>query len=772
MQEPTNIDWDKTIQFLTKFATSSEGREKLKTTCSLKNPEEAQKSFLIIAEAQKLLETGIHPQEKRPTMESLDLFHSWSLRLKKKAVLKIIELKDIRSFLLEVNTLNKIFESFRGPWSESIKSRIMSAKEPLSAIDQLMTPQGDIRSDASENLYKLTREKKQLVVKVQKILDELVKGHHYDPVLQEKYVTNREGRWVIPIKSGMRHELEGIIHDTSSSRQTVFMEPKTIIPLNNRIKEVEIEIQKEIEKLLKEISDYLFCHLQDFYETRETMLLVDCFFSKAQFANLIMAHPVKFSQDSLKIRDIRHPLMVIHGEKVISNNIHLNKNERVLILSGPNAGGKTVLLKAFGLACHMARCGLPISAGPHSILPFFEKIFVALGDNQSVDQNLSTFAGHLHILNKACKARGLESLILIDEICGSTDPDEGAALARSFIEHYAGQNVFGLITSHLGPLKMGWEKNSGIINGSMNYDTQSGSVTYQFIRGLPGQSFAFAMAKKTGIPENIYKRAKNHLSPSGQKRLQFVEEMEQMKEDVVKLKTELEEQIVKTKKEQSEYRKKTDQFEFEKKERMNREISQWMEKAEKELREKEIKNIFEAHQQREEININFPELVKSNPTTQKKTPETLEKFIQKFPPGSPVFISNLNRDGIVQGEANSKGELPVLSGFMRLFIHWKLLALPKKTSNFSKKNNSQQPDLVNYKDHIDLRGLKPSEAIENLEMALDKAQLNSLDRLRIIHGRGILKKTVLNHLSRSIYVTRWQTLTPEEGITLAYLGGE
>ncbi len=368
MREPINIDWDKALQSLMKFATSSEARQKLQATRPLRNPEEAQKSFLIITEAQSLLKTG-----ERPPMESLDFFHSWALRLKKNAILKTIELKDIRFFLLEVDCLNKVLVPFQDSWSESIKSKIMEAGEPLSAIDQLMTPQGDIRSDASENLYKLTREKKQLVTKIQKILDELVKGHHYDPVLQEKYVTNREGRWVIPIKSGMRHELDGIIHDTSSSKQTVFMEPKIIIPLNNRIKEAEIDIQKEIEKLLKEISDYLFRHLQNFYETKEIMLTVDCFLSKAQFASLIEAHPVEFSRNSIKIKDMKHPLMVIHGEKVIPNSLYFNKKERVLILSGPNAGGKTVLLKSFGLACHMARCGLPVSTSPHPVLPFFEK---------------------------------------------------------------------------------------------------------------------------------------------------------------------------------------------------------------------------------------------------------------------------------------------------------------------------------------------------------------------------------------------------------------
>ena len=203
---------------------------------------------------------------------------------------------------------------------------------------------------------------------------------------------------------------------------------------------------------------------------------------------------------------------------------------------------------------------------------------------------------------------------------------------------------------------------------------------------------------------------------------------------------------------------------------MNREVSQWMEKVKKEFQEKEIKNIFEAHQKREEINRKFPELVKSN--SRGKEPETLKSFIQKFPPGSPVFISSLNRDGIVQGEPNPKGEIPVLSGFMRLFIHWNLLESPQKRSNPPKKKHKAQLNPTNQKDQIDLRGLKPPEAIEKLEVSLDKAQLNNLDRLKIIHGRGVLKKTVFNHLSRSVYVSRWQSFPPEEGVTLAYLGGK
>ena len=221
MQELASIDWTKTLEHLIEFATSGAGRENLKKTVPFQNQEEALKSFATIAEAQNILNTG-----QRPYMESLDLFHSWFMRLEKNAVLKTIELKDLRLFLLEVDNLSQVIRPLKSPWIKSLKPNLMSAKEPLSSIEHLMTPSGDIRTDASETLFKLNQEKKTLASKVQNTLDELVKGHDHEPHLQDKYVTNREGRWVIPVKSGMRHELEGIIHATSSSKQTVFMEQR------------------------------------------------------------------------------------------------------------------------------------------------------------------------------------------------------------------------------------------------------------------------------------------------------------------------------------------------------------------------------------------------------------------------------------------------------------------------------------------------------------------------------------------------------------------
>ncbi|MBY0385927.1 endonuclease MutS2, partial [bacterium] len=265
-----NLDWQKIIKHLASYATSAAAHDLLLQTSPLDTQEQALDNFRIIANAQSLLSHG-----ERPFMESLDLFHSWSHRLEKQAQLKPLELKDVRLFLIEGDTLRRILKNSPSKWGESILRQMMDLKPPLSAIDHLITPQAEIRVDASETLYNLYNEKKNQIQKIQSSLNSIVKSNANDNMLQDKFVTNREGRWVIPVKSGMRHELSGIIHATSTSKQTVFMEPQEVVPLNNHLKRIEAEIEEEIEKLLNEISKYLFSLLDDILKTKDIMLECD-----------------------------------------------------------------------------------------------------------------------------------------------------------------------------------------------------------------------------------------------------------------------------------------------------------------------------------------------------------------------------------------------------------------------------------------------------------------------------------------------------------------
>ncbi|MCB0363326.1 MAG: endonuclease MutS2, partial [Bdellovibrionales bacterium] len=372
MSELEKIDWPQILDRLEKLATSEMGRSQLRKTEALDKPSSALDSLQIISEFQAVIELG-----QRPFMESLDLYSTWFTRLEKRANLKTLELKDIRHFCIEALALHEILGNLSSPWIVHYQKQILPAEEPLSAIDNLMTPDGQIRNDASKELFRLYKEKESLGRDIQLLLDQLVTQHELEGILQDRYVTTREGRWVLPIKSGMQSRFAGIIHASSQSKQTVFMEPKEVVLQNNRLRELEVAIEEEIERLLKDLTEYLSSIADEIKQTKEVMKECDIRFAQAHLANQMQASSPLFTENEIELIEVRHPVFVLKHEQVVANNVKLNIRERILLLSGPNAGGKTVLLKAIGLAAQMARCGLPICAQPGSKLPFFSPLTVA-----------------------------------------------------------------------------------------------------------------------------------------------------------------------------------------------------------------------------------------------------------------------------------------------------------------------------------------------------------------------------------------------------------
>jgi DNA mismatch repair protein MutS2 len=367
LEELKNLDWQEVVSRLSQFATSESARHNLSLIAPLTSPAEAKEKFSQISETATVVRQGL-----RPHMQSLDLFNPWYQRLTRNAILKQLEIKDVRHFCLEALALSEALEDYNLDYLKNIKSRILPADEPLSAIDQVMTAGGDIRMDASEKLHQLNIEKTGLARQVQNTLDRLVKDFQIEHLLQERFVTTREGRWVLPIKSGMQHGFDGIVHAASQSKQTVFMEPQEVVPINNRLREIEIEIEEEIEKILTELSTYLSSLRFQFDETKNALYEFDQTLAKSQLMVLLNATPCEFSDEKIFLKGLRHPLLAISGKKIVTNDIDLNTDSRILLLSGPNAGGKTVLLKAVGLAGQMARCGLPICADENSQIPFFK----------------------------------------------------------------------------------------------------------------------------------------------------------------------------------------------------------------------------------------------------------------------------------------------------------------------------------------------------------------------------------------------------------------
>ena len=335
MFEIKNLDWLEILEKIKLFATSEAGRNQIFEIKPFADPGAALNSFYEIESASALILGGV-----RPHMESLDLFEIWHSRLQKKAVLKTLELKDIRHFCLESLALTESLHQQSSEWASSCAEQLMNADEPLSAIDQLMTPAGDIRMDASEKLYSLSKEKENLARQIHTHMDKLVRDHKMENMLQEKYVTTREGRWVIPVKGGMQHFVDGVIHGSSHTKQTVFMEPEAVIPMNNRMRQLEGEIELEIDRLLLEVSQYMNGLTKEFEQSKEVLLKCDLLLAKAQLSTLLEARPCRFDEDQIFLKDLTHPLLKMSGKKLVSNSLQLTPSKSILILSGPNAGGK------------------------------------------------------------------------------------------------------------------------------------------------------------------------------------------------------------------------------------------------------------------------------------------------------------------------------------------------------------------------------------------------------------------------------------------------
>ncbi len=783
-----NLDWSEIIERLKNFATAESARNELDLLAPLPSAALAEKSFYDVESATYVIQSGI-----RPHMESLDLYEPWISRLRKSAILKTLELKDIRHFCLETIALKEALSDQQTAWAVDISEMLFNANEPLSAIDHLMTASCDIRMDASETLYRLSKEKENLARQIQTQMDRLVADHKMDHMLQEKYVTTREGRWVIPVKGGMQHYVPGVIHASSHTKQTVFIEPEVVIPMNNRLRQIDVDIDEEIEQLLIEISNYLTTQKNNFEKAKIELLKCDVQIAKAQLTVLLGAEPCVFSVENndrfkheMHLKELFHPMLKMNGKKPISNTVHLTNEKSILMLSGPNAGGKTVLLKSIGLAAQMARCGLPICAEKNSVIPFYENISTCIGDSQSVDEDLSTFAAHLKTLDEAQKLSGANNLILIDEICGSTDPEEGSALARAFIETYSENKVFAVITSHLSPLKSGWSPEGTVINGSLEYDSKTGKPTYQFLHGIPGDSLALLTAKRVGVSATVLAKAHEHLSPLAKQKISSLEEIENLKKDLSDLQNRYRKDLKNLDEQKIALNTKIKDFEKQKEAELEKTIQRASKKVDDEIANTKAATALDKHRKLQEIKYNMPEIVKGSKVESNTQPtqiKTADEFSERFPPGSKVFVQTLNQDGIIQSKPNAKGEVLVLSQSIRLQLHYTELKPAQKSVNptsqlVNRSGSTHGGNMIAFMNEdrvLDLRGKTIEVALGELESALDRASTSKEDRLKLIHGHGTeaLKKAIRTYLSRSVYVKKWKAGTAEsggDGITWVELG--
>lgn len=391
---------------------------------------------------------------------------------------------------------------------------LVVAKRMEDDIERAIDPDGSVRDEASGALRKLRRELRGAQGELVQLLERAMAKLEPHQRVPDMSVTMRNGRYVIPVRREGRIAVGGIVHDESATRGTVFVEPPAAIEFGNRIRALEAEEREEVERILAELTEAIRPMREQMVASLEALVALDVLYARARFAEELGCAPADFvpAHEGFGLRDARHPLLLARGGAVVPFDLEMSASERTLLLSGPNTGGKTVLLKAVGLISALAQSGIPAPVGAESRIPIFDDCFADIGDEQSIQASLSTFSAHLRNLGEILAGATAESLVLIDELGSGTDPAEGAALGGAILDELTARGVFTIATTHLGALKLLATENAGVVNGSLQFDSVALAPTYRLIKGIPGRSYGLSIARRLHLPEEVLQRAESRLS--------------------------------------------------------------------------------------------------------------------------------------------------------------------------------------------------------------------------------------------------------------------
>lgn len=645
--------------------------------------------------------------------------------------------------------------------------------EPLSPlmneIRRCILAEDEVADDASTGLLKIRQSMKRASDRIHEQLNSIL-GSSQRNMLQDGIITMRNGRYCLPVKAEYRSSFHGMLHDQSATGSTLFIEPSSVVKLNNEIRELELKEQEEIEKILADLSNQTA--EQAFFIEQDFRLLskLDFIFAKASLSKEMRGTEPKFPKEGyIQIKKGRHPL--IPKEKVVPIDLHLGKDFSLLVVTGPNTGGKTVSLKTVGLFTLMGQAGLHIPAFDGSCLRIFNEVYADIGDEQSIEQNLSTFSSHMVNTVSILEQADQNSLVLFDELGAGTDPVEGAALATSILSNLHNRGSIVMATTHYSELKLYALQTPDVENACCEFDVTTLRPTYRLLIGVPGKSNAFAISGKLGLSEEIIEDARHRVTSDAQA---FEDVLNDLETTRVKLEQEhaavsqSHKEITELKRQLREKNEKLDSSKerilananaeaskilAEAKEYADetiRKYTKWA-KSDKHIREMEA----ERAKLREQINAKESSQLTKAPKRSNKKVNASDLMI-----GSDVRILSLNSTGTVSTLPNEKGELFVQAGLLRTKVKLsdiELLQQPKKEPEKNKKSGSgriRMDKASNIHQEINLIGMTVDEAMPLLGKYLDDAYLAHLSQVTVIHGRGTgaLRKAVHNHLKRTKYV--------------------
>lgn len=648
-------------------------------------------------------------------------------------------------------------------------SDLFSMLSPLPSLSEeirrCILSEEEIADDASPELKKIRRQIGLSADKIHSTLTQMINGS-CRTYLQEAVITMRDGRYCIPVKSEYKSQVPGMIHDQSSTGSTYFIEPASVVNLNNDIRTLMRQEQEEIEKILADLSAKCGLHTEEIRVNQETETELDFIFARGKLALKMDAiRPAYNRKHYLVLKQARHPL--IDRKKVVPTDINLGRDFDQLVITGPNTGGKTVSLKTVGLLCLMGQSGLHIPARSHSELCIFNDIFADIGDEQSIEQSLSTFSSHMVNIVEILKKADRHSLCLFDELGAGTDPSEGAALAVSILEHMHNLGIRTMATTHYSEIKIFALRTEGVENACCEFNVETLSPTYRLLIGVPGKSNAFAISSKLGLPGDIIEEAKKHLDSDTESFEDIIQNLQQSRIESEIERKEIAEYKEKIRTLQDQLHNKNVRIDEQKAgiiKRANDEAAKILEEA-KEIADKTIRDMQKAGitsgmadlekertALREKINSLAEKEEASKKASSKKQPSADPSKLTK---GVHVLITSLGMKGVVQTEPDAKGELFVMCGSMRMQVKTADLkidysAVPEEKTAGTFTGSIKMDKSMNVSAEINLLGMTTDEALAAVSKYLDDAYVAHISPVRIVHGKGTgaLRKAVHSYLRK------------------------
>jgi DNA mismatch repair protein MutS2 len=653
----------------------------------------------------------------------------------------------------------------------------------LKDLEGKIQPDGSVADHASVALGRLRRDIERQRKSIQGSLERFLKSHQEEGVLQEEFVTIRNERFVVPIIAGQRRRIDGVIHGASSSGHTLFVEPLETIDLNNELVRLTEEEAQEVHRILRELTARLRGYAESIRQTMATLGELEMIFAKARFAVDFDCAIPRFG-GRLRLRDARHPLLedVLRRQRkpVVPISLELDEGSKTLLISGPNTGGKTVSLKTIGLLTLMAQSGLPVPAA-EAEFPIFGQVLADIGDNQSIQESLSTFSAHISHIREMALDVTPDSLVLLDELGAATDPEEGGALGVAIVEHFRAAGAYTLASTHLLALKIYGANTGGVLNASMGFDEQTLEPTYVLHTGMPGKSAGLEIATRLGMPEDIMSRARAAMSDRERDLSRFLSELHQRLKDVQTLEADLRRQqaglVVREKEIAQEWEKR----ESSKLKELERRTEQMLAKFDEQAQQT-IDQIVHGAEQRKATEQAQRRVAKTKRELREEFQTTVlstqdesrhgDLARPKIEEGARVRLQGIREPARVR-RMLAGDRLEVEAGFMKMQVSVDdvLEVLPGASGGGTKlpKNVTYRPapELAPVHQEINVIGQRAEEARDNVDQFLDRAVMATASRVRIVHGHGmgILKKVLWELLERHPHVEKHYAAPPQEGGT-------